>query len=931
MKRIFRFLFFLLVLLFAAALILPVVFKDSIVERIKQEANANLNARMDFEDVDLALISTFPYFGFSLEGLEIIGVDNFEGQKLLSAGDFQLSIDLMSVLSGESYSIEKIAVEDLDLRILILEDGSANFDIVKGSEEAEEAPEATESSAFHLALQSWEVHNFDLQYQDREADMEFHLEDLNQEGSGDFTENIVAINTHTEAKAISFLMEGMAYLNRVQLESDFGMELNQEKFKFTFGENTVKLNDLAMQFSGWLAMPNEAIDMDLKFSSPDNSFKSLISLIPALYYQDFQDLKTSGEFKVDGIVQGKMIDNIYPSFDVNLNVRNGFFQYPDLPAAVEKVNIDFKAKNTSRNLEGTEINLSRMEAVVAGSTISGSFQLKEPLGDPKFAFQSKAKAELSDLAKAIPMEGYEMSGGIDLNMFASGSMSMIDQEQYEQLKAGGALLANKLHFGGDSLGMRLDIPQMDLKLQPSQAVLGPSTLIYEGNEMNMKGVLDNLIAYALRDELLSGSFDFSSPRLDLLALAGEESSEAATTEEDTTALSVLRLPQNIDFVLNAKIDSLLYDNIRIANLNGNIRLKEGKASMEDVDMNMLDGKLSMSGSYDSKPEVPSADFRFAINGFSFKESYRSLDMVKQIAPIMENMEGNYDMALDLNTLMSNEMSPDLNTVNASGLLRTKSVQTGGEVFNRLATFLNNPDYQKLKVENVNLNFAIVDGKLEVEPFDFKLAGQKADLGGSMSLSQDLDFDLNTSVPLKSLKAENYLQQFSALSSGSVPLTVKIGGKATKPTVRPSLGNLKEELGKELKEKLNKAVDSAKTVVKQEVNKKLDELVKEAEAQGDKLIEEARKRGEQLKAEAKVQADKIRAGGETAAKKILDEAGSNPLKQAAARPLAEKARKEANAKAQQVEEEAAKQANQLIEAAENQKQKLIDDAKAKAQI
>lgn len=933
MKRIFRFLFFLLVLLFAGALILPIVFKDSIVERIKQEANANLKAKMDFEEVDLSLISTFPFFGFSLEGLVITGVDEFEGVQLLSSKEFELSIDLMSVISGESYSIEKIRVDGLNLNVLVREDGSTNYDIMLAAEESPTAEEnVTETAPFQLNLSSWEINDFNLNYTDLESNMAFSLEHLDQQGSGDFTENLVNIQTHTIAKAMNFSMDGMDYLRRVRLESDFGMELNQEEFKFTFAENTVKLNELAMQFQGWLAMPEEAIDIDLKFSSPSNSFKSLISLIPALYYRDFEQLKTSGEFKLDGLLQGRMIGDIYPSFDFNLLVREGFFQYPDLPSAVEKVNIDFNAKNTSRNLEGTEIKISRAEALVAGSRFNGNFHLKDPMGDPQFAFLANVFGNLEDISKAVPMPGYEMSGSINMDMHAAGRMSMIDQEQYEALEAGGGLVAENLHFGGDSLGMQLDFPKIDLKLQASHAVLAPSTMIYEGNEMNFKGRLDNLLAYALRDELLQGSLDFSSPRIDLLALAGEEESpESAAPAADSSALSVIRLPQNIDFALNANIDSVLYDNIRMADVKGAITLKEGVASMKDVSMKMLEGLMSLSGTYDSKPEVPTADFQFAIKGFSFRESYKSLDMVKQIAPVMEKMSGNYDMALNLTTLMGTDMSPILNSIIADGLLRTTKVETENSVMEKLATYLNNPEYRKLKVDDVDLQFAIEDGKLEVAPFDFKLAGQKADLGGSMSLEQDLDFTLNTSIPLSGLKAEKYLGQFQSLSSGTVPLAVLIGGKATAPTVKPSLGDLKQEIGKELKEKLNQAVDSAKTLVKQEVNQKLDDLVKAAEAQGDKLIAEAKAKGEQLKAEAKKQADKVREGGEAAAQKILSEAGSNPLKQAAARPLAEKARKEANERAQQLENEAANQANKLVKTAEDQKQKLIEDARAKAQI
>jgi len=933
MKRIFRFLFFLLVLIFGAAFILPIVFKDSLVERIKQEANANLNARLDFEDVDVSLISSFPYFGFSLQGLEITGLDEFEGQKLLSAGDFTLSIDLMSVISGETYTIEKIAVEDFDLQILVLEDGLANYDIAIAGDSTAVEESSAESSAFHLALSAWKIENFNLSYVDQQGDMEFHLHHLNQNGKGNFTESVVDLTTTTEAQAMSFVMEGVKYLNRVHLESDFAMAFDMDKFRFDFGENRVALNGLALNFEGWVSMPNEAIDMDLKFHSPENSFKSLISLIPAIYYQDFNDLKSSGEFKLNGLVQGRLVGDIYPSFDINLNVREGYFQYPDLPSAVSEVNIDFGVKNQSRDLSGTEINMPRFAADVAGSKFNASFSLKDPMGDPNFKFLAQAQADLAQMAQALPVEGYEMAGKMDMDLNAAGSLSMIDEERYEDLSAGGAFSVEGIHLGGDSLGMNVDIPFASLQMKPNEAVLGKSRVVYESQELNFEGRLNNLIAYALRDEALSGGLDVYSSHLDLMALMGSEE-EVAVEEEgetDTTSMEVIRLPKNVDFAINLRADTVLYDNLTINDARGSLGLKEGTAYLNKVNLDLLGGALIMDGLYDSRPDLPLADFQLYVKGFSFVESYEGLDMVRQLAPVMKNVSGNYDLDMSLNTQMSGDMSPILNSISASGALRTRTVEMGGKVFDQLATFLRNPDYANIAASDINLNFSIEDGKIEVEPFDFKLAGQKASMSGNMSLEQDLDFKIDTDIPLNSVQGNELLGQLQSLSGGSIPLHILIGGKATSPEVRPSLGDFKQNLVDDVKKQVNQAVDSAKTVVKQEVNKKLDELVKAAEAQGDKLIAEARSKGEQLKAEAKKQADKVRAGGETAAQKILDEAGSNPLKQAAARPLAEKAKREANEQAQKIEDEAAKQAGNLIQAAETQKQKLVADAKEKAQV
>ena len=50
-------------------------------------------------------------------------------------------------------------------------------------------------------------------------------------------------------------------------------------------------------------MPGDDIKTDLKFKTDQTSFKSLISLIPAIYMTDFQDLNACN-FTLDGSVIG---------------------------------------------------------------------------------------------------------------------------------------------------------------------------------------------------------------------------------------------------------------------------------------------------------------------------------------------------------------------------------------------------------------------------------------------------------------------------------------------------------------------------------------------------------------------------------------------------------------------------------------------------
>ena len=57
-----------------------------------------------------------------------------------------------------------------------------------------------------------------------------------------------------------------------------------------------------------VAMPEDDIETDLTFKSEQSAFKSLLSMIPAFYMNDFKDLKTNGKFSLEGTAKGTYSD-----------------------------------------------------------------------------------------------------------------------------------------------------------------------------------------------------------------------------------------------------------------------------------------------------------------------------------------------------------------------------------------------------------------------------------------------------------------------------------------------------------------------------------------------------------------------------------------------------------------------------------------------
>ena len=67
------------------------------------------------------------------------------------------------------------------------------------------------------------------------------------------------------AGEFTYIMDGMKYLNKAALNSEIDMLADLDKWKFTFRENFLTINDLKLNFTGTVIMPGDDIDTDIKF------------------------------------------------------------------------------------------------------------------------------------------------------------------------------------------------------------------------------------------------------------------------------------------------------------------------------------------------------------------------------------------------------------------------------------------------------------------------------------------------------------------------------------------------------------------------------------------------------------------------------------------------------------------------------------------
>ncbi|MEM6841705.1 MAG: AsmA-like C-terminal region-containing protein [Bacteroidota bacterium] len=429
MKKLFIILGVFFLLLVAAAFILPIIFKDDIRKLIDQAIAENVNAEVYYapEEFQLSLFKNFPHATVSLGDFGVVNRPPFAGDTLLSVDEFNISVDLKSVVFGNQPRITGIILNQPNIHVQVLKDGTANYDIAIASEDTTVVEEDSSSGEVSFTIDHWEINEANVIYEDLTFPMYLAIADMTHEGSGDFTLDVFDLETHTIVDRFTVNYDGVEYMSDKHLTADATLNMNLLEGKYTFKENSVAVNDFTLGFDGFVAMPSENIDMDITFEAQENTFKSLLSLVPGVYLEGFEDVKSEGALDFHGFVKGTYNDTSMPAFQVKLLTQDAMFQYPDLPTAVTDIDVDLLIDNTDGNLDNTIIDLKSFHADLGSNPMDARLLLKG-LDTYTIDTEMSAKLNLGELSQMFPMDSLEMRGMYDINLLANGTYdSAIDQ------------------------------------------------------------------------------------------------------------------------------------------------------------------------------------------------------------------------------------------------------------------------------------------------------------------------------------------------------------------------------------------------------------------------------------------------------------------------------------------------------------------------
>lgn len=966
-------------MLLAAAFIIPIVFKDDIKAKIDQQIAKSVNADVyfDADKFNLSLFRHFPNVSVSLQDFGVVNKAPFKGDTLLSAKNFEVVVNLMSVISGDQIKVNGLYIDSPRVLAKVLKDGTANWDVaIKDSTET--APTDTTSSKFSVSIKEWELKNGYVVYDDATMPMYAKIQNLNHTGSGDVTQDVFDMKSNTQVEKLTVDYGGTEYLTDKKLDADVTLEMNIPQFKLTFKENTIKLNEFALGFDGFLAMPDTNMVMDIRYKAKETDFKNLLSLVPGVYTQDFKDVQASGTIAFDGLVKGTYNARQLPAFALNLLINNAMFKYPSLPTAINNINVDMKVDNKDGVINNTLVDIRKFNMDLGKNPISGrvlvqglgkstidanilakvnlaeitqmfpmeglalrgiyNLDLKakgvydtlthripaidakmrlqdgyvkskdfpapleqmnvvaeiinqsgqmadtkinvsdfrmilenepliasayvENLDDYTYDVKVKGSADLTKITKIYPMEGMALTGKIAANIETKGKMSDVTAKRYDKLPTSGTMSVNNFTFSSKDVPQGVKITSAQMNFTPQQINLTEYKGFMGKSDVEMTGAITNYIGYLFgKDQKLTGNLNFTSNKFDVNEWMTDDPNARATP--DTAKLTVVEIPRNVDFVLASNIGQVLYSNMKLNNLKGNVIVRDGAVRMENLAFNSLGGNFITNGVYDPR-DVKHPKFSFDLNiaNLAIPEAYKTFNTVQAMMPLAQSMNGNVSTNFKISGDLTQGMMPDLKTLSGGGILKiAEAMIKDNSLLQKLVAATKLSALDPLQLKDLLLQAEVKDGRINYKPFDFNVGPYKLNLAGGNLLDGTLDYKLIVDAPTGALgaAANNALAAFTggkAVVGDRIKIPITVGGTYKAPRFVPLgastsgsvkdavVANVKEEADKlkaEAEARLRAKADSMRAVGEARTKAETDRLKAELEARKKAAEDSVRKR------------------------------------------------------------------------------------------
>jgi len=777
--------------------LIPILFKGKIIRSVKEMANATLLAKLDFEEAEVSLFSSFPQLDIRLKKLTIKGINELEGNTLLQTETLSTSVSLSSLWKSDGIAVSSLVLTDPQFALMVTPSGKANWNIFKPTDKV---ASGAEKKPMQMELTRIQLIKCQFTYRDNQSKMGTGFRDGNFDLSAVVDGNDTRLKFTGQADSIQYEYNGRKLISGMTVSGSGEIQANFDRMSFQFLDNKFLINMLPVELRGTFAMGEKEDQYDLTFQSNGASLEQLIGFLPQEQQQKLKSFEKSGTLDFKGAIKGSHSDTTFPSLVADLKLTDGKMKYPSRQNEINKIEITANLSKPQGSMDSLLISVSKFGATIAGHPLEADLKISTPVSNPILTGNLKGEIDFPSLKQTIPMDSMEIEGSLQTNLHFDGPYAAIDKGEYDKFQTKGELSVRDFSYRSAAFPERVAIHSAGFVFNSKEVTISAMKGKLGSSDFTIDGSIADYWAFLLKDGILQGNLKVKSDMLDVTQMmnGGKQTVDTLHTEPYV-------IPARINLTLLANISRMRYSRMEITETTGKLLVKDQKLSLDQLSMNLLGGKMVLSGLYSAIAKSP-ADFNFKIDikDFDLPTAYGSLGVVRHLLPIARNSKGTFLSGLSLSGKLGRDYAPYFETLNGNGQITVKNLELAGAgMFDEIGKYFRKDLFTNVKVNDFTSNIVLTNGALSVAPFTTKVANQEVTVSGSQSLSLDLNYLFNFKVNKNDLSSE--VTSFIGMVPGTenidkYPIKINMVGNLKKPEVKVDLSEAKDLVAREFSKK-----------------------------------------------------------------------------------------------------------------------------------
>lgn len=484
------FIFFILFLMF----IIPILFPGTIAQQVKNVANKNLDAKLDFTRSRLSFFTHFPSLTVSLDSLRLTGSAPYSNQTLLNAEQVAFGINLKRLIFNNEVKIDKLYVSDAFINVMVNQKGEANYNIYVPENEQ---PKDTTGEGAAIRLDRIDFENCHIKYNDRSAKILVDAHGFNYVGKGDLSEDVFDLRTDAQIDSIDFYYDRIPYLKKKHVRADLITRINTNALSFILQKNELKINELPLEFTGFFTILRDGYNIDINASSENTTLEDLLSVAPPQYLTWMEDTKIKGRADLLFRFKGRYnaAKNQQPNLGFKLNVRKGAIEYSGAPVPVNDLEIDLAANLPSLDVNKLQIDLKSLGFKVGDNDYFKAFLNTKGFKEMAVKANVKGSLNLQTLDAALGLQNMDLRGSLKADITANGVYSA-DKKLFPKTRGGinlqkGWLKTTYYPNPITDITFVTNVVNSKGTFEDLSVVVNPASFVFEGNPVYVKAAVSD--------------------------------------------------------------------------------------------------------------------------------------------------------------------------------------------------------------------------------------------------------------------------------------------------------------------------------------------------------------------------------------------------------------------------------------------------------